>query len=184
MLKFGNKVVYPYRGPCLIGAVVEKVIGGKPTSFYHLALLDGSGGELFIPVDKISGLGIRQLMTRSEIPKLLGLLRKPAAAPTNWKQRAIDNFKLLTSGSAFDLAEVVESLTELNEARALSPRDRETLDRARRVLICEISEVTGETKSAAEERVDQALNVRKKHGATGSKKGSAGEYNAVTSAHN
>jgi CarD family transcriptional regulator len=138
------------------------VIGGQPTSFYHLALLDGSGGELFLPVDKISGLGIRQLMTKSEIPKLLGLLKKSAATTTNWKQRAIDNFKLLTSGSIFDLAEVVESLTELNETRLLSPRDRQMLDRARRILICEISEVTGETKDAAEEEVDRALNVRKR----------------------
>jgi CarD family transcriptional regulator len=162
MLKFGSKVVYPYQGPCLIGGVVKRVIGGQPTSFYHLALLDGSGGELFLPVDKISGLGIRQLMTKSEIPKLLGLLKKSAATTTNWKQRAIDNFKLLTSGSIFDLAEVVESLTELNETRLLSPRDRQMLDRARRILLCEISEVTGETKDAAEEEVDRALNVRKR----------------------
>ena len=173
MLRSGSKIVYPYQGPCLIGAVVQKVIGGKPTSFYPLALLDGSGGELFIPVDKISRLGIRQLMARSEIPKLLSLLRKPAAAHTNWKQRAIDNFRLLTSGSAFDLAEVVESLTELNEAKVLSPRDRQALDRAKRILICEISEVTGETIDAAEEQVDEALSVRKKHEATGRKKGNA-----------
>src|SRR5262245_65425411 len=51
MLKFGTKVVYPYQGPCLVGAVVKKVIVGRSTSFYHLALLDGSGGELFVPVD-------------------------------------------------------------------------------------------------------------------------------------
>lgn len=173
MLKFGNKVVYPYQGPCRIGEVVNKVISGRPASFYHLALLDGSGGELFIPVDKVSGLGIRQLMARSQIPKLLRLLRKRAAASTNWKQRAIDNFKLLTSGSAFDLAEVVESLTELNEIRILSPRDRQTLDRARRILICEISEVTGATKGAAEEQVDHALSGRKMHEATRRKKESA-----------
>jgi RNA polymerase-interacting CarD/CdnL/TRCF family regulator len=173
MLKFGNKVVYPYQGPCLIGGLVKKMISGRPTNFYRLALLDGSGGELFIPVDKVSNLGIRQLMARSEIPKLLGLLRTPAATSTNWKQRAVDNFKLLTSGSAFDLAEVVESLTELNEARVLSPRDHQTLDRARRILICEISEVTGATKGAAEEQVDHALSVRKKHETTCRKKGSA-----------
>jgi RNA polymerase-interacting CarD/CdnL/TRCF family regulator len=173
MLKFGHKVVYPYQGPCLIGEVVKKVISGRPASFYHLALLDGSGGELFIPVDKISGLGIRQLMARSEIPKLLSFLRKPAATSANWKQRAIDNFKLLTSGSAFDLAEVVESLTELNEARVLSPRDRQTLDRARRILICEISEVTGATKGAAEEQVDDALSVRKRHETSPNKKRTA-----------
>ena len=172
MLKFGSKVVYPYQGPCLIGGVVKRVIGGTAISFYQLALLDGTGGELFIPVDKIGGLGIRQLTAKSEIPKLLGLLKKSASTTTNWKQRAIDNFKLLTSGSIFDLAEVVESLTELNETRLLSPRDRQTLDRARRILICEISEVTGETKDAAEEEVDRALDVRKRHEANGRKKGS------------
>jgi CarD family transcriptional regulator len=175
LLKFGSKVVYPYQGPCLTGPIVQKVIGGKLTRFYHLAVLDGSGSELFIPVDKINGLGIRQLLARSEIPKLLGLLKKPATTTTNWKQRAIDNFKLLTSGSAFDLAEVVESLTELNEARVLSPRDRQTLDRARRILICEISEVTGKTKDAAEEQVDQALSSRKRHEVPGKRKGNPPE---------
>jgi RNA polymerase-interacting CarD/CdnL/TRCF family regulator len=170
MLKFGSTVVYPYQGPCRIGRIVKRVIGGRPTSFHHLALLDGSGGELFIPVDKVNGLGIRQLMAKSEIPKLLGLLKKSAATTTNWKQRAIDNFKLLTSGSIFDLAEVVESLTELNETRLLSARDRQTLDRARSILICEISEVTGETKDAAGEEVDRALNVRKRQQPTARKK--------------
>jgi len=158
----GNKIVYPHQGPCLIGAVVQKVVGGKPTRFYHLARLDDVGGAMFVPVDKIGELKIRQLTPRSDIPKLLRRLQKPASTAMNWKQRAIDNLKLLASGSAFDLAEVVESLTELNEARTLSPRDREMLDRARRILICEISEVTGETKSATEEQVDQALNVREK----------------------
>ena len=33
--------------------------------------------------------------------------------------------------------------------------------RARKFLVCEISEVMGETKSAAEEQVDQALRARK-----------------------
>ena len=162
LLSVGNKIVYPYQGPCLIGAVVQKVVGGKPTSFYQLARLDDIGGALFVPVDKIGDLKIRQLTPRSDIPKLLRRLQRPASTVMNWKQRAIDNLKLLASGSAFDLAEVVESLTELNEARTLSPRDREMLDRARRILICEISEVTGETKNATEEQVDQALNVREK----------------------
>ena len=162
LLSVGNKIVYPYQGPCLIGAVVQKVVGGRRTSFYQLARLDDIGGALFVPVDKIGDLKIRQLTPRSDIPKLLRRLQRPASTVINWKQRAIDNLKLLASGSALDLAEVVESLTELNEARTLSPRDREMLDRARRILICEISEVTGETKNATEEQVDQALNVREK----------------------
>jgi len=156
-LNVGNKVVYPSQGPCVIGGVVKKIVGGTPMSFYQLAVLDDKGGELFVPIDKVSALGIRQLLEKSEIPNLLGQLRKATAAATNWKQRAMDNVKLLASGSAFDLARVVESLTAANATKALSPRERETLDRARRILICEISEVMGETKSAAEKQLDQAL---------------------------
>jgi CarD family transcriptional regulator len=158
ILTVGNKVIYPSQGPCLVGAVVNKVVGGRATSFYPLAPLDDSGrGEVFVPVDRTQVIGIRQLLERSEIPKLLGHLKKATVVAKNWKQRVIDNLKLLSSGSAFDLAEVVESLTELSETKPLSPRDRQTLDRARKLLICEISEVMGETKSAAEEQVDKAL---------------------------
>jgi RNA polymerase-interacting CarD/CdnL/TRCF family regulator len=159
ILTSGNKVVYPSQGPCLIGPIVKKVIDGMQISFYQLALLDDSGGELLVPVDKAQTIGIRPLLNRSDIPKVLGLLKEPSGADNDWKQRANDNFKLLTSGSAFDLAEVVKSLTRLSEKKALSYRESQTLEKARKLLICEISEVLGETKSAAEEQIDEALKA-------------------------
>src|SRR5262245_64533149 len=70
ILTSGNKVVYPSQGPCLIGPVVKKVIDGRTINFYQLALLDDSGGELFVPVDKAQTIGIRPLLNRSDIPKL------------------------------------------------------------------------------------------------------------------
>lgn len=158
----GNKVIYPSQGPCVIGPVVKKSVDGRLVSFYQLAPLEGGGGEVFVPVDKARAIGIRQLLNRSEIPKLLGHLKKAARTAKNWKQRAMDNVKLFASGSAFDLAEIVESLTELSGTKALTPRDRQTLDRARKLLICEISAVMGETKSAVEEQVDEALKMRKR----------------------
>lgn len=153
----GDKVVYPSQGPCLIDAVVKKAIGGAPVSFYKLSLLDDSRDAVLVPVEKLNMLRIRQLLARAEIPKLLGHLKGSPAASKNWKQRAIDNAKLLASGSAFDLAEVVESLTELSAAKALLPRDRQTLEKARKFLICEISEVMGESRDAAEGEIDKAL---------------------------
>jgi RNA polymerase-interacting CarD/CdnL/TRCF family regulator len=130
-------------------------------SFYPLALLDDSGGELFVPVDKAQAIGVRLLLKRSEIPKLLGHLKKASGTAKNWKQRTIDNIKLFASGSAFDLAEIVESLTNLSETKPLMLRDKQTLERARKLLVCEISEVMGETISAAEKQVDKALKERK-----------------------
>ena len=161
VLTVGNKVIYPSRGPCLIRPIVKKVVDGSPMSFYPLALLDDSGGELFVPVDKVQAIGVRLLLKRSEIPKLLGHLKKAAGTAKNWKQRTMDNIKLFASGSAFDLAEIVESLTVLSKTKPLSPRDSLMLERARKLLVCEISEVMGETKSAAEKQIDRALNSRK-----------------------
>jgi CarD family transcriptional regulator len=157
ILTSGNKVIYPSQGPCLIGPVIKKVIDGRPVSFYQLALLDDSGGELFVPVDKVQNIGIRPLLNMSDIPKVLGQLKGPSGADKGWKQRADDNLKLLSSGSAFDLAEIVKSLTNLSEKRMLSFRESQTLEKARKLLIGEISEVMGETKSAAEEQINNAL---------------------------
>jgi CarD family transcriptional regulator len=157
----GSKVVYPCQGPCLVGAVVEKVVAGRENRFYHLIVLADTGGELFTPLEKVRAIGVRLLLKKSDIPGLLGRLMTPANIAGDRRQRAEATFKRFTSGSAFDLAEVVESLTELEKTKMLTLRESWTLARARNLLICEISEVMGETKSAAEERVDRALNARK-----------------------
>jgi CarD family transcriptional regulator len=167
-LSVGNRVSYPCQGPCIIGPVVKRVVGGKLTEFHHLTVLDG-GGELFVPVAQAEAKGIRRLLDRSEIPKLLDRLKKPSKAAERWNQRTRENLILFTSGSAFDLAEIVGSLSELTETKVLTPSDRQTLERARKLLVCEISEVMGETKGAAEEKIDQALEGRKGSKRTGKK---------------
>ena len=166
-LSIGEKVSLPSHGPCVIGAVVNKLVGGMSTAFYRLAPLEDNGGELFIPVDKITGLGIRQLLQKSEIAKLLGRLSRPGKVipppltARNWKQRALDNGKLLSSGAASDLVQIVGSLSDLNETKALAPHERQTLERAKKLLVCEITEVLGEAKSAVEEQLEKALQARK-----------------------
>jgi CarD family transcriptional regulator len=163
----GDKVVYPGRGPCLIGGIIQKVVCGTSTSFYRLALLDDSKAELFVPVDNLRDLHMRTLLDRSEIPKLLGHLKTRAGVPKdlgtakNWRQRELDNLKLFRSGSIFDLAHMIESLTQLSGTKTLASHDRETLYRARKLLICEISEVMNESKTAAEARIDNVLEPGK-----------------------
>jgi RNA polymerase-interacting CarD/CdnL/TRCF family regulator len=157
IFSIGDKVVYPAQGPCLIDAVVKKTIAGESTSFYRLSLLDGSRHTVLVPLDKLSVLHVRHLLAKSEIPKLLRRLKHLTTAAKSWQQRAIDNAKLLSSGSAFDLAEIVESLTAMSQAKALLPRDRQTLEKARKFLICEISEVMEESRNAAESQIDGAL---------------------------
>jgi len=123
-------------------------------------VLEQGGGELFVPVDKAQARGIRALLDKSEIPKLLDRLQQATRPAEGWKERNRDNLRLFNSGSAFDLAGIVESLSELRKTKVLSPEDSLTLQRARKVLICEISEVMETTRSAAEEKIDRALQGR------------------------
>jgi RNA polymerase-interacting CarD/CdnL/TRCF family regulator len=162
-LTVGDKIVYPSQGPCLIGPIVERIIDDRPLMFYQLIVLN-EGGDLFVPIDKVKTVGIRLLLEESEIPRLLDQLKKPAKTTDGWKQRNLENLRLFASGSAFDLAEIVETLTELSEKKPLSFSECNKLERAKRLLICEISEVTGETKQKVEEQVDQALKARKEAG--------------------
>lgn len=162
MLAIGKKVIYPSHGPCLISSIVDKVVDERPMTFYQLIVLSDGRGTLLVPVEKAKAVGIRPLLNKPEIPKLLAQLKRPSTASADRKQRVRDNLKLLLSGSAFDLAEIVESLSELVETKALSQGERVTLERAKRLLVCEISEVTGQTKEEVEEQVDRALVARTK----------------------
>ncbi len=160
-LTVGKKINYPCQGPCRVGSVVKRVIDGSPIAFYQLVVLNDAGGRLFIPIDRVRAVGIRPLLKKSEIPKLLDRLQQPTQSADDCRQRARHNAKMLTSGSAFNLAEVVESLTELSETKPLSFGEHRTLERAKRLLVCEISEVMRESEEEAEERVDEALKARK-----------------------
>lgn len=159
MLNIGSKVVYPGQGPCFICAIVSKVIDNRPMAFFQLLILNG-GGDMFVPVDRIDSIGIRPMLKQSDIPKLLDQLKEPAKSADDFRQRARDNFQRFMSGSAFAIAEVVESLTELSKTKSLSFGERKTLERARNILICEIAEVMKETKAKAEEQVEESLKAR------------------------
>ena len=158
----GNKVVYPSQGPCRISRIVKREVNGTLVMFYHLLILGGGGGELYVPVDKAQDNGVRLLLERLEIPKLLEQLERRSSIAGNGRQRALDNSIRFSSGSPFDLAEIVESLTELRETRALTIGQSRTLEKARRLLIREISEVLEETQEEAEGQLDQALKARNK----------------------
>jgi len=160
LLTPGSKIVYPSQGPCLIGAIVEKTIAERPLSFYQLLVLSDGGGELFIPVEKVDMVGIRLLLNRSEIPKLMVRLSQPGAIADNYRARSLYISDLFASGSAFDLAEIVGSLTELHTSKALSFREHKVLERAKALLVCEVAEVMGMTKEAATGQVDAALAAR------------------------
>src|SRR5204863_730838 len=68
-----------------------------------------------------------------------------------------DNSDKMRTGSIYDMADVLKSLTFLAKSKSLSFREKRMLDRAKALIISEISEVMQTTAQAIEDRVNEAL---------------------------
>ena len=77
---------------------------------------------MFVPVDKVEAIGVRLLLKKSEVPKLIATLEKTTRRTKALKERILENLRAITAGSALDLAEVVKALTELRNSRPLRKR--------------------------------------------------------------
>ena len=75
----------------------------------------------------------------------------------NWKGRFKDNSDKMRTGSIYDVADVLKSLTLLSRSKSLSFREKRMLDRAKFLIVSEISEVMRETAESIEGRVEKAL---------------------------
>ena len=75
----------------------------------------------------------------------------------NWKGRFKDNSDRMRTGSIYDVVEVLKSLTFLSKSKSLSFREKRMLDRAKFLVVSEISEVMGETTPQIEGKVEKAL---------------------------
>jgi CarD family transcriptional regulator len=157
VLTSGSKIIYPSRGPCLVGQIVERIIDQRSMRFYQLFPLDEEGGDLFVPVEKVATVGVRRLLKAAEIPKLMAHVTSAAVVSQDYRQRNLHNLKLLASGSAFDLGEIIGSLTDFRAGKSLSTGERKTLDKAKKLLSREIAEVMGTTIEEALEQVEEAL---------------------------
>jgi len=63
----------------------------------------------------------------------------------------------MRTGSIYDMADVLKSLTFLSKSKSLSFREKRMLDRAKSLIISEVSEVMRQTVAEVEDRVEKAL---------------------------
>ena len=63
----------------------------------------------------------------------------------------------MRTGSIYDMADVLKSLTFLAKSKSLSFREKRMLDRAKSLIISEVSEVMRQAVPEVEDRVEKAL---------------------------
>ena len=154
--EIGDKVIYPNHGLGVIERIETKTIMGTTCGFYQLRM----AGEttVFVPVDNVDGVGLRRAITDDEVQRLFNLLGDGKIdSHQNWKGRFKDNSDRMRSGSIYDVVEVLKSLTFLAKSKSLSFREKRMLDRAKFLVVSEITEVMGEKTPAVESKVEKAL---------------------------
>ena len=153
----GDKVIYPNHGLGIVERIEEKTILGTTCGFYHLRIV-ANETTVLVPVSNVDGVGLRRAISDGEVERLFGLLGDGKIDNhQNWKGRFKDNSDKMRSGSIYDVADVLKSLTFLAKSKSLSFREKRMLDRAKFLIISEVSEVMRETAAAIEGRVDGAL---------------------------
>ncbi|HEX5431795.1 MAG TPA: CarD family transcriptional regulator, partial [Bryobacteraceae bacterium] len=81
----------------------------------------------------------------------------------DWKDRFKDNTERMRDGNLLAVAEVLKSLLILQSQKPLSFREKKMLDRARHMLITELSTSRGLSENEAVETLDQALAKAQLH---------------------
>src|SRR5438093_501924 len=113
---------------------------------------------VLVPLANVDGVGLRRAIGDGEVERLFTLLGDGKIDNhQNWKGRFKDNSDKMRSGSIYEVADVLKSLTFLAKSKSLSFREKRMLDRAKFLIVSEVSEVMRETALAIEARVERAL---------------------------
>ncbi|MBM3751942.1 MAG: CarD family transcriptional regulator [Acidimicrobiia bacterium] len=154
--EIGDKVIYPNHGLGIVERIETKTIMGTTCGFYQLRMANET--TVFVPVDNVDGVGLRRAITDEEVQRLFDLLGDGnIESHQNWKGRFKDNSDRMRTGSIYDVVEVLKSLSHLAKSKSLSFREKRMLDRAKFLVVSEISEVMGEKVPVIDERVDSSL---------------------------
>src|SRR5437868_7393304 len=135
----GDKVVYPNHGVGIIEQISSRTIGATVEKFYLLKI-KASSLKVMVPFHNVSAVGLRRVVRNGKIQKILDFLTDGECNNnTDWKYRFKENSDRMRTGSLLDVAAVLKSLLVLNQSKPLSFREKKMLERARYLLVSELS---------------------------------------------
>lgn len=167
VFKVGQEVVYPNHGVAIIEQIEAREISGNKDEFYLLRL-HFNNSLVMVPTRNADEIGLRPPIANDQCQILLKALSQDfTTPPTEWKNRFREFSDRMRSGDVFLVAEVLKTLTYLNQTKPLSFREKRMLDRARYLVISELAHAFGQPVASIESKVDQALHgACSKHGSS------------------
>jgi len=156
--QIGEKVVYPNHGVGTIENISTRSFGTRNERFYLLRLTYNSM-TVMVPFSHVEEIGLRKVTRNGEVVRVLGFLEAGTCkCKGDWKDRFKENSDKMRNGSLLEIAEVLKTLLVLQAEKPLSFREKKMLDRARYMLLTELSISRGLRESDVTELLERALN--------------------------
>lgn len=138
MFRVGDKVVYPMHGAGTIEAIEEREVLGEIRQYYVMHMPVGNM-KVYIPLNSVDNLGLREVISRSQVPDVLRVLEvKDSTADLAWNRRYRANLEKIRSGNILEVAQVVRSLYQRDKEKGLSAGEKKMYENACQILTSEI----------------------------------------------
>ncbi|MBD3414876.1 MAG: hypothetical protein GF421_10655 [Candidatus Aminicenantes bacterium] len=158
-LSIGDKVIYPNQGIGIVEDIQKQELYGVESRVCRVRIVSNDTLVL-IPYSSIEEMGIRKLVSEEKVEKIYDFMKNGIIdVSKNWKGRHKEHEDLMKTGSLRDLACVLKSLYYLNLTKPLSFREKKMMEKAKGLLVSEISEVSEETREEVEEKVFRNLSI-------------------------
>ncbi|HYJ91852.1 MAG TPA: CarD family transcriptional regulator [Pyrinomonadaceae bacterium] len=152
-LSIGQKVAYPGQGVCVVEAIERRNIGGQTVGCYLLRVV-GDNSHILVPVANAEAVGIRLVISLSQCKKLIKRLADDFdEVSADWKSRSREFTEKLQSGDVFEAADVLKKLTFLSHGKKLSFREQTLLEKAKYLILSEITNTEFATHETLEPRL-------------------------------
>ena len=153
----GERVVYPNHGVAIIENISTRTFGARLERFYLLRLASNSLTVL-VPFSHADDVGLRKVTKNGHVEQVLKFLSTGECKDCrDWKDRFKENSEKMRNGSLLEVAQVLKGLLLLQRRKPLSFREKKMLDKARHMLIMEVSISRTTREAQAMELLQKAL---------------------------
>jgi CarD family transcriptional regulator len=154
----GDTVVHPEHGAAVIEDLCEREFLGETRRYFKLRVSYGDL-TLMVPVESTEEVGLRQVVSKNEVKKVLNVLKEDESKmAANWSRRFKNNIEKLRSGDIYQVAEVVRNLSIREREKGLSAGEKRMVIKARQILVSELVYATEGTEEKAEAMIDKVLD--------------------------
>ncbi len=160
LFNIGDKVVYPMQGAGVIEAIEEREFSGEAQKYYVIRIAHNRL-TIMIPECKIADSHLRLVNDEDTLKFILQNVHGHSCPMQNFSSMKERNEYLnskIKSGSLKENAEVVIELMEINSNKRLNSTEKQLLDKAKKLIIGEISLIKGISPNQATVLLNSSMN--------------------------